>query len=795
MKDNTLLSNIYLSKVYKGDLMKEQLLDREIETKDVMQIINVSTDNNKILLLTGISGVGKSGLIEKLTQNPSLDQTILSVKVSKSSVDTIENQQYFNALYKTVTKYAKNKVFDRVPSPNQQSVKTPKYLFKFIGSVLKSKLGVSDIAPLSEPEESESVIRKKDYLIYILKNTNIIIDIENIQNIDTQSLEILKEIINESSKKTFIFEYTLVHNRREHFENLYKEFREICSDIWCYKVEKMDFTIAKNLEPQNICIDDEELCNLYEKSGGNLMEIILANEKSSKNISNINIKIAHLSKKEKYLLYIIYLNEDTILYDELARMTIENENDILLDFEKLNLLIAGLCKKNILVMEKNIIRIKHDSISDTLHHFVQNPILYCAYSTIKKYYNCFEHDDKAIEKLLSLYLKFSDQDLLVLLPDVKKLILNIKYPSLIIKKLDYFRERMLDISSQGFCGTYHLTLLIVEICLNKKMGDEAKKNLDLIYDETNTYHVALQAQIYSLQENMEAHEALCKIIQKIQEGTRLRLICEICLLYLKTKLFTSEKAKSYGEKLIKTVSYQGYTEYAYLLRNFAELCDETTECINLYLRAKDIFENKKMYHEVAAVYLSLSMINAYDGKLSKSKQYIDNAINLDNRELSLCYILNNNSVLEILEKSYSVNTEKNLRNALLLSVSRYETILINSNLLVYYCLIKKFEKANNVAIFIENSSFTDFQYEEFLHIVYQDLYYFYKTFNHNTDRRNYYYSQILNLVNSPNTRELTKLLASGMNGLIETKNYYAQFPFRVDFLGYWEFTIDSDLNC
>ena len=28
--------------------------------------------------------------------------------------------------------------------------------------------------------------------------------------------------------------------------------------------------------------------------------------------------------------------------------------------------------------------------------------------------------------------------------------------------------------------------------------------------------------------------------------------------------------------------------------------------------------------------------------------------------------------------------------------------------------------------------------------------------------------------------------------LIESKEYYAQFPFRVDFLGYWEFTIDND---
>lgn len=775
--------------------MKTQLLDRKVETNDVLQIINASTDGNRIILLTGISGVGKSGLVEKLAQDASLNQTILSVKVSKSSVDTIENQQYFNALYKAVTKYAKNKIFDRVPSPSQQSVKSIKNLIKILVSIAKSKLGISDIAPLSEPEENESIVRKKDYLLYILKKTDIIIDIENIQNIDTQSLEILKEIICESTQKTFIFEYTLTEKSHEHFENLYKEFREICSDIWCYKVEKMDFLIAKDLAPKGVNINDEELRFLYENSQGNLMEIILASDNTNKTVSNIDANIKQLSKNEKYLLYIIFLNEDSIQYDELATIVVESENEIILDFERLNALIAGMCEKNILATDNNFVKIKHDSISDTLHQYIQTPILYCAYSSIKKYYNdSLETNNATIEKLLSLYLKFSDPDLLVLLPQMKQFVLNIKYPNLIIRKLDYFRERMLDISSQGFYGTYYLTLTIVEICLNKKMGDEAQKNLELIYDETNPYHIALQAQIYSLQENMEAHEALCELVQSTPDGSRLRLICEICLLYLKTKLLSSDITKIYGEKLIENVQYQQYIEYAYLLRNFAELCDETAECTKLYLDAINIFKSQKMYHEMAAVYLSLSMINAYDGNLSKSKQYIDDAMRLDNRELSLCYILNNKSALEILENSYSDITEKNLRNALLLSVSRYETIIVNSNLLVYYCLTNNFEKANSIADVIEKSNYKDFQYEELLHIVYQDLYFFYKVFNHNQVQRTYYYNQILNLVDAPNTRESTRLLASGMNHLIENDDYYAQFPFRVDFLGYWEFTVDSELS-
>ena len=346
--------------------MAEQLLDREIETNEILEILNKPADNNKIIYLTGISGVGKTGFVKKLSQSSLLTHAILSVKISKSSVETIENLQYFNALYKTVTYYAKNKMFDSVLSPAQQNMRSIKSLRRVFFSIFKSKSGLSDMEPLSEPAEDASVVRKKDYLIYVLKKNDIIIDIENIQNVDTQSLELIKDIIYESQNRTFIFEYTLTNSNYSHFENQYKEFREICSDISCYKIEKMDFLIAKNLAPADINIDIEEVRMLYEKSNGNLMEIILANEHSNESESNIDTNIKKLSKKEKYILFIIFLNDAPIEYDDLAVMVIENDNEIRLDFEELKSLINILCQKKILIKENDIIKIKHDSIIDAL---------------------------------------------------------------------------------------------------------------------------------------------------------------------------------------------------------------------------------------------------------------------------------------------------------------------------------------------------------------------------------------------------------------------------------------------
>ena len=146
--------------------MINYLLDRDKEISDVMSIIDENKDQKIILLVTGVSGVGKSGFVEKLTQNNVFNNAILSVKISKHSIDTIENLQYFNALYRAMTKYAKSKLFDKVVSPTLQGIKKPKNIIRFVLNIIKSKLGIDNGNVFSEPEEEESVVRKKDYLLH-----------------------------------------------------------------------------------------------------------------------------------------------------------------------------------------------------------------------------------------------------------------------------------------------------------------------------------------------------------------------------------------------------------------------------------------------------------------------------------------------------------------------------------------------------------------------------------------------------------------------------------------------------
>ena len=779
----------------------EELLDRDNEIAEITKIINNHGNKNSIILITGISGVGKSGLICKLKNSGFLSSNVVTVKMNKSSVSTLENLQYFNAICQATQEFSfKNNTL--IPTPVQYGYSSLGNLIKYFFSIIKSKRGYGNAISIAESAEEEPVIRKKDYIVYVLNNANIILDIENIQNIDTQSFEILREIVETTENNVFILEYTNEEKEKSHYINLYKELLETGAEITEYRVEKMDFFYAKQLAPKNLELDINVLEKIYDSNDGNLMEIILANDKSTVNKSNIDISMHSLNNLEKHIVYTVYLNDDCIDCDLLFHLLLLSESkkqksNFYITNKRLTKAIQNLKNRKILNIENKQIFLVHDSLHKELDKLRFDPILYYAYSSIKTYYLsmlCKNHKNKdVIEKLVFLFLKFADSELLSILPNVKELISDIKYPHLIITELENFRKKLLVTSAINKEGIYSLTILLVELCLANKLYEQAQKNLDIVFDQNNHYHLALQGEIYALQENIESKEKLLNLISKSCENSRLRLILELCLLYHSMKMDKFRESETYCKKILNNQSYKKYKEYAYALRNYAELCDSNFECINYYSKALKIFKSNGMLFDVACVYISLSMIYSYEGKLQKATECIKRAMKLDNKDLSQCYVLNNLSVINILKGTYDKITEKNLFDAILLSVTAYEKIIIYCNLLIYYCLTNNSQKAEKFANKIENSDYKKFQYEEFTHIVYQDLLYYYK-WKKNTDKELYYYTKILKLINDPNMRKSTRNLAKAMNGLSNSEYFYSKYPFRVDFLGYWEFNIDNGLD-
>ena len=186
------------------------------------------------------------------------------------------------------------------------------------------------------------------------------------------------------------------------------------------------------------------------------------------------------------------------------------------------------------------------------------------------------------------------------------------------------------------------------------------------------------------------------------------------------------------------------------------------------------------------------MIYSYEGELDRAQMCIEKAIELGGDNISCIYILNNQSAIQLLGNTFNCETEKNLKDALLLCTKLYERIILQCNLLIYYVLSKQKEKAKTLAEQIEHSDYDRFQYEEILHIVYQNLYYFYSTYHDPKSQK--YYSLIVDLINNKKTRKYTRQIASSMIGLKQPSLFFVKFYYRVDFLGYWEFSIDSEIE-
>lgn len=777
------------------------LIDRDNEIQILSDLVNSQGSTNKIIVLSGISGVGKSGLMEKLKLSRLISNDVITVKMSKSSVETIENLQYFNNIYKELEDFSiKNPSL--VPTPTEHGIRSFGNILRYVFNLLRSVFGLGDAEPLAEIGEESSIIRKKDYIVYLLNHSNIILNIDNIQNIDTQSFELLKFIVKNTKNKTYIFEYTLGEKDRTHFHNFYKELIEIGVSVENFIVEKMDFSIAKSLAPKNISVNFEVIEKLYDNSHGNLMEIILANEQSKLNNSNIIVSIKTLSIYEKYVIYLIYLHDSSIDENLLYLLCYQVKNNYsLTEYVKsrdLKELIVSLIDKRILKVDSNTLLLIHDSIKRELDKVTYDPILFCAYASIKRYY--FENLNKTndfsmLELLVFLCMKFSDEELFSLLPRLKELLYEQKYPQLIISKLVKYRESILEMSANSLIiqkGIYELTIMLIEVCISHKLVDEAQNNLNTIFDVDNNYHLALQGVIYSLSEEVETEDKLQSLIKHAPNNSRLKLILELAMMNYCMKMHSSNISEKLGIAILNNPFYKQFKEYAYVLRNYAELCDDNESAIEYYTKALKIFKTQEMNLNVSSIYISLAMIYAYEGNLLDAKKALKNALLLDKSSTTICYYLNNIAVIDILGNKYDKKTEKALLDSSLLSVTVYETVLIYCNLLTYYCLTGKYDKASSYAKEIEDL-YLKFQYEEFLHIVFQDLY-FYNTKIKNLKKKDFYYKKIIAIINNPNTKESTKHLAEGINGLCNNNSFYSKFPFRVDFLGYWEFMIDSELD-
>lgn len=775
-------------------MKKEAFYNRTHEAMRMVEIVNQKSPSNKIVVLAGRTGIGKTAFVDKVLSDELRNVLSIRVNICKVSGDTIDNLYYINALYRTMVNLAAQKPFDNIHGPLQHGVTSLRNLFSFGVDVLLDKT-VGEGNTLHEPADERSVLRKKDYIISVLQKGSFIVTLDNIQNIDVQSMEILNDIINQIKNTTFIFEYTTdIENASDELLAFYNTLKRYNATVYLFEMKCLEYSEARKLAPSNLTENQRQ--ELYLRSNGNLIKIQLADNSIGLDEDPIIARLVRLPKDKRFLVNLLYLNESPIRYVDLCQMLVGNLNAPPFSEQRIYQCISELeSEKIVRVLGSGEIRIYHDSITAQLDGQSVSALLYVAYGILKEFYcrKLYESQhESAVEHLFCLYVRFSDEELLTILPQITELIRSYKYPHTAINKLISFRER---IQLQGHLNPQlyvKLVTLLVNLCLEYGLWEEALGNLNLIYSPTNPYHRALKAATLSL--DFTNDESIGLIYNIIQQATspREKLTSELCLLSAEMARKPCTESIKMAQEMMETTEYHDCLEFAFLLSNYAELIDDTAKCISLYKQAIERFHSVGRDDLGANILVFLSMLYAYEGKTSDARRALDMGKSIGGIKES--YLLNNYVVLDILEGDATAEGAKALCDALLLTCDPYERILIQCNLLVCYTLLSENERAEQVMLEITSQHFELFQYEEFLHIVYQNLLFYFKM------RKQYpmvkEYQRLLQelIKNTPSNSMFVPIAKMQLANQSSPNLFYSQFPFRVDFLGGWDIEISSDLE-
>lgn len=324
-------------------------------------MVDDHSQNNKIIIIAGRTGVGKSAFVDKVLSDELKRRMSIRVNICKTRNDTIDNLYYVNAIYRTIVNLANQKLLYKIQSPVQQGICSIKNILLFGLDVLLDKT-VGEGNTLHEPIEDRSVLRKRDYIISVLRKNRFIVSIDNIQNIDIHSLEVLNNILEQIKNTTFIFEYTTDDNPASNeLLSFYNALKRCNATVYLLEMKCLDYSEAKKLASSSL--SENELQDLYQRSKGNLVELQLASNSMDYNDNPITFKLENLSKDKRFLLNLLYLNESPICYFDLYSMLAGNINAPTFSEQKLYAYINGLEKdKLVKISDSGEVRIYHDSI-------------------------------------------------------------------------------------------------------------------------------------------------------------------------------------------------------------------------------------------------------------------------------------------------------------------------------------------------------------------------------------------------------------------------------------------------
>lgn len=679
-------------------------LDREIESRYLIDRIN-SLSSNIVFVVWSDSGIGKTSLIKKIKYLNQLSSKIISVATPPVNKNTLVlSGQYISYLATSLNEEYKNTLFSMhsflaMGQDMRTNNKSSKELLNSLATVPQKLLstyidkilltGNYDANYILNSTDTDSILINTSYIKYVLKNNSVVINLANIQNIDTISLSELKNIIGILPMRGYIFEYTTISENITDLLRLAEVFDDV-AEVEIMKLDNLPIQIIQSILPIDRNYSIGEINTYYEKvAKGNLYQ--LQNFVSNKELGmetnlsddSTKIKIENLSHNSQLILYIIEFHdgilEKTLFFDILSYV----EKEIYIIFEKC---LSEL--KSIIKDEIRYFTIEHASIIDSSQN-VNRQISMVTANFLQGYYENIINTEN--------YLLISKKQALLYLFKVYSL----NEPIMILKYIDDFR--LIIVASIDKRQAYNLIKQVFN-SLPQNSGKEIKFKLINIAYEIGLYEESLS--LLEETDYIDISFSLCKcmILNRIDQHEKALELCDFLLKYsslinsraeLIIKLIQMLSLRSLNrtseylnlsKELLKNNEYSQYLEYGFLLRNM-QITVSYQQSLKFVKQSIKMFENMKEKEYMLYSKLTLCVQLARLG-------YVDNSMKLLStiEKSVLCLTLekhviyNNKAAIAMLRKEKDFSIIAELRKAYITAITSFDKIVILNNQLCYMIL-------------------------------------------------------------------------------------------------------------
>lgn len=779
------------------------VVDREDETKK-LAIEREKATSLKICILYAPSAVGKSSITQKFSIEKCLDAKSIIVRTSPINNGIASSWKYLEYIFYEIRNSFEETSYSFDFFMSDYLFKTQQHLIRALsGSQNETAVLIRYLSgQLDEiingyevflQNKEQANIYMQQYIRFIFERTEIILVIDNLQNMDEETLSYLRrQLTRYKEKKHFIiFEYTQSDRTDTAFNRYADYFKTGGIAVNCISIPNTNGAFITNIIDQSIydkptAVDfNKNLIDFYVKQNtGNIRELMdytRSYDWAVNNATNPTLYILkNLSDSAQIILYIIALYMGSISISVLKNICDKISTNIFKDG------IPELEVNDLVRSDTNKYYFSHASIVDNIQLFPNNENTFI--SSISAIRNYLEESTifhnmgpENLRVLLNIYKNIDAAHISVLFSKLEQNTIS----SLNINEAWEYLSAFIEATITDFRNYIPMYISILKLCfefeLYKHGYEQCLTKIEQQIDLAQKPIFLLFKMIYlsALDKHQENITLFNKYINSIKNESRLMLNMYLIVLASYRSLGDIEKCYEI-HKILKNRKYKKFIEYGY--RNRLVDAYMGKKAISYIKRSVSYFKKIGNYMQMGKSLISLTHVYGSMGKISKAEEIIDEASKcLKNQVIGKHMIFVNKAVLLELKGEFDSAYEL-LDAAETTAIVPFDKLAIIINKIV--CNIER-KQFNNIKL-LEQLALQLLEIEPDKHIhslLYYNLHVVYCKMNQNPKSQEY-------LQKAKETMEYCLPVKCRINNTpTSSTKYILTKPWHVCYLYYWTYDI------